>query len=218
MTEDRADSRLFLTLGDQCLSAGLNVRFRAHGNSMQPAICDGDMLHVAPSPADKLRKGDIVLFTDGNNVRAHRLVFADRCHDVYVTRGDAGEQSDPAIQSRHMIGKVLAKEEVSNNRLRLVPLCGPRAGARLFGWKARRIASRFVKRGTGRSVILPFLLLLLGASAMFAQVAVDSTTSASSRITGTAPTLTFAHTTAGANRLLVVGVSINLTNSATTTV
>src|SRR5581483_7339738 len=124
MNEDRADSRLFLTLGDQCWSAGLNVRFRAHGNSMYPAICDGDIVHVAPASADKLKKGDIVLFTDANVVRAHRLIAADSAHDVYVTRGDAGEQSDAPIQSCQIIGKVLAKEEVGNNGLRLVPLCG----------------------------------------------------------------------------------------------
>jgi uncharacterized repeat protein (TIGR01451 family) len=65
---------------------------------------------------------------------------------------------------------------------------------------------------------LGLLLFLLAAPYSVAQVAVDSTTSSSAIMTGIGnPTLTFAHTTsAAANRLLVVGISINITNAPTT--
>ena len=66
------------------------------------------------------------------------------------------------------------------------------------------------------------LMLLHAAAYSHAQVAVDATTSSSAELTGNATrTLTFAHTTTntGANLvLLLVGVSINITNAPATTV
>ena len=64
------------------------------------------------------------------------------------------------------------------------------------------------------------LLLFLAATMLRAQVAVDSTSSAGRERTG-AGTVTnnFTHTTgAGANRLLIVGVSMNITNAPATAV
>lgn len=67
--------------------------------------------------------------------------------------------------------------------------------------------------------VFSLLLVLLAASSSIAQVAVDATTSGSATLTGAGtPTLTVAHTTAGTNRLMLVGVSINITNSAATSV
>jgi uncharacterized repeat protein (TIGR01451 family) len=68
--------------------------------------------------------------------------------------------------------------------------------------------------------VLGLLLLLGAATPARAQVAVDATTSATGDQAGTGTTaLTFAHTTTTTgNRLLIVGVSINLTNSTGTTV
>jgi uncharacterized repeat protein (TIGR01451 family) len=69
-------------------------------------------------------------------------------------------------------------------------------------------------------IILGLLLMLGMATAVQAQVAVDAWTSTTGDQAGTGTTaLTFAHTTTNtANRLLIVGVSINLTNSPGTTV
>lgn len=70
------------------------------------------------------------------------------------------------------------------------------------------------------SLVVAFVLLH-AATYSHAQVAVDATTNSSAELTGNATrTLTFAHTTTttGANLLLLVGVSINITNAPATTV
>jgi uncharacterized repeat protein (TIGR01451 family) len=51
-----------------------------------------------------------------------------------------------------------------------------------------------------------------------AGVLVDSTTSTGTTVTGATPTITLAHTTAGSNRAMVVGVSINISNNTAATV
>ena len=67
-----------------------------------------------------------------------------------------------------------------------------------------------------------------GATSNWSQVAisikpytvstVDSTTNAGADVTGATPTVAFTHTTAGTNRLLVVGVSMNITGNTGATV
>ena len=89
MTEDEAHSTLFGDLSQRLLSMGLGFRFQARGTSMEPAIRDGDLLQVMPVVAEELGRGDIVLFADGANFRAHRLVVVDRVRGIFVTRGDS---------------------------------------------------------------------------------------------------------------------------------
>ena len=59
------------------------------------------------------------------------------------------------------------------------------------------------------------LLPLFSAPAVRAQVAVDSTSTGQAELTRLANTLTFAHTTTGTNLLLVVGVSMNISQQNT---
>jgi uncharacterized repeat protein (TIGR01451 family) len=205
---------------------------------MQPVIQDGEMLHVQPVAAEQLRKGDIVLFANGGRHTAHRLIFADPAHDVFVTKGDAGPEMDAILHSREILGKVIAKEENSGGRSRVLPLCGVHANVRSFGRKARNLSSRtlrlvlgerstaalrnFVSTKTFASGLWMFLLFpaLLSPAVLFGQVAVDASTAAGTRLTNAAPTLTFNHTTTatGTNLVLVVGVSIDIANNTTATV
>ena len=65
---------------------------------------------------------------------------------------------------------------------------------------------------------LSYLLSLLTcffiwSSMVFGQVALDSATSIGQQVSGATPSITLPHTTAGTNRVLVVGVSINITNN-----
>jgi len=240
MAEDKPHSKLFGFLSQSLLSGGLGLRFQARGRSMQPAIRDGEILHVQPVAIKELRKGDIVLFANGANYTAHRLVVADHAGDVFVTKGDAGAEMDGVLRGHEILGKVIAKEkeEDSGGRIRIVPLSGVRARMRHLGAKARSLASRAMRRVSGqkstatlrnlipekvmssRLWIFLLLVLLLGPSVLFGQVAVDATTSNGARLTNAAPTLTFNHTTTavGTNLVLVVGVSINITNNTTATV
>ena len=235
--EDKGHSQLFGLLSQALLSDGLGFRFRARGRSMAPAIRDGDLVHVRPVVIEKLRRGDIVLFADDRGFRAHRLVFVDRGRDVFITRGDAGVEIDVALSSPQLLGKVVAKEEAVAGRVRIVQLCGMSARVRVFAARARCWGSRVVRqlpicrsaekttqlaprtpRSRGRTWFLPLLALLIAPASMFGQVGIDSTTSSGQQVSGAAPTVTLAHTSTGTNLVLIVGVSINITNNTGATV
>ena len=145
MAEDRAHSTLFGLLVRSLLSKGLGVRFRAHGRSMQPTIQDGDILHVKPVPAKNLRRGDIVLFAEGMSYKAHRLISVDLDQGVFMTRGDAGRETDGALQAGQIMGRVVAKEENSDGRTRVVRLDGKRARVRLLARGMRARTGRLVR-------------------------------------------------------------------------
>jgi uncharacterized repeat protein (TIGR01451 family) len=235
---DKGHSQLFGLLSQALLSDGLGFRFRACGRSMAPAIRDGDLLHVRPVVIEKLRRGDIVLFADGRGFRAHRLVFVDRGRDVFLTRGDAGVEIDGALSSPQLLGKVVAKEEEdAAGRVHIVQLCGMSARVRVFAARARCWGSRVVRRlpicrraekttqfarralrFAGRSWLLPLLAVLIAPTSLLGQVGIDSATSIGQQVSGAAPTITLAHTSAGTNLVLVVGVSINITNNIGATV
>jgi uncharacterized repeat protein (TIGR01451 family) len=203
---------------------------------MEPAIRDGEFLWVEPCLPGGLRKGDVVLFSDGATFRAHRLIVADAERDLFITRGDAGSGNDEALCARQLLGKVVAKQR-TEQPMRAVRLEGMRWQARLFAgrvgrrsrWVARNIAGdravQILKALVPRlshlslSIGLLLLLALVAPSVSSAQVVLDSASSAGAEVTGATPTVSFTHTTsATANRVLVVGVSINLVNSSSAAV
>src|SRR5579864_5777213 len=92
-----ADSKLFEQLVCPLLDQGLSVRFEARGASMSPAIRDGEVVEVTPVIVAKLRKDDIVLAKTNVGFRLHRIVLADAARDLFITRGDCGQQNDPAL-------------------------------------------------------------------------------------------------------------------------
>jgi uncharacterized repeat protein (TIGR01451 family) len=232
---DRPQSKLFAELARELLAAGSGIRFQARGASMSPAIRDGEIVHVKPEVPGDLRRGDIVLINVEGRLCLHRLVVADVKRDVFITRGDCGLQDDPAVSGEEVLGVAEVKEvRVGRGMIRAklkgvrgrVARCaarGQRVLTRLFGGTAQ-VPPRAdaVARGV-RSifpVILGLMFLLGAATAARAQVAVDATTSGSADATGTATVaVTVSHTTTTtADRLLIVGVSINLTNSTGATV
>jgi uncharacterized repeat protein (TIGR01451 family) len=217
-----ADSKLFEEVVRPLLEQGLNVRFQALGASMSPAIGDGEVVEVTPVIVTKLRKDDIVLAKSHAGFRLHRIVAADPGKDVFITRGDCGQQDDPALKAEQILGLARAKEvRVGRNivqaRFRGVGGWMLRSAAR-----AQYVCGKVLGKSAGlvspakQSSLLGLfcLLLLFTATSLSAQVAVDATTSASATLTGPGnQTLTFGHTTsAAANTLLIVGVSMNITN------
>jgi hypothetical protein len=97
MNDCGADSKLFEELTRDLLERGIGVRFRARGASMSPAIRDGEIVEITPVIVSKLRKDDIVLAKSKYGFRLHRIVYANPANDVFVTRGDCGQQNDPAL-------------------------------------------------------------------------------------------------------------------------
>ncbi len=237
--QDRPQSMAFETLARELLSDGKEIRFQARGASMSPAIRDGEIVLVKAAVPAELRRGDIVLAKGDMGFRLHRLVVADAERDVFITRGDCGRQDDPAVSSREIFGIARAKEVRVGQRNIPVKFSGVggavlRGTARaqyllekalaMTGPRSRPAAvrSRNSRPAKIRLAVLGVFCVLLLAARAYSQVAVDASTNGSAELTGgggNTATLSFNHTTtATANRVLVVGVSINITNAATTTV
>src|SRR5277367_4504640 len=89
----RATSQ-FATLCEAALQRGLQVRFLAHGQSMQPNVLNGDAVIAEPVAASELRRGDIALTLGAHGVLLHRVIGLDPKTNRIVTRGDAGQQDD----------------------------------------------------------------------------------------------------------------------------
>lgn len=100
------------------LKAGETVRFRPHGNSMQPRIKSGQLCTVEPlgsPPEASLAPGDVVLCTVGGRQFLHLLSA--------VTGGSKGAPKDKRyqisnnkghvngyVQIRHIYGKLVKVE------------------------------------------------------------------------------------------------------------
>ena len=235
MTNSGSDSEGFEALCRELLNQGLCVRFEAGGASMSPIIRDREIVYVTPVIVSKLRKGDIVLTKGHSGFRVHRLVFLDLDKNLFITRGDCGQQDDPPVRSDQILGVVLAKEVRLGEKMVVAKLKG--IGGKLLQGAARgqRVAGKLLRTTRGRRPsgaagkkanallgTLGLIFVLSAATSSRAQVAVDtspSTNTTAELIGAGTKTLTFNHTTsATANRALLVGVSMNITNSPTTTV
>jgi uncharacterized repeat protein (TIGR01451 family) len=225
MTDSGSDSRLFEDLTRDLLQQGVGVRFRARGASMSPAIRDGEMVYITPVIVSKLRKDDIVLTKSENGFRLHRIVLADYANDAYITRGDCGRQDDPPLSGSQILGLAQAKEVRVGRSSVQAELRG------IGGWVLRSAARGQVlgKRLWSRvlspvSALFPMgmvlCLLLSVAAPVRAQVVLDATSSSTAMMTGAGNhTLTFNHaTSATANRLLLVGISMNISGVTGATV
>jgi uncharacterized repeat protein (TIGR01451 family) len=229
MTDPESDSARFEAISRELLNRGLSVRFEARGASMSPCIRDGEIVYVTAVIVSKLRKGDIVLLKSNDGFRVHRLVVADAAKDFFVTRGDCGQEDDPAVRGNQILGAVVAKEVKLGKKLVRTNLKG--IGGKLLRGAARAqyLSGKLLRGATrssrsGKNIILVlgwWLAVLLAASSSHGQVAVDAETNGNAELKGTGTkTLTVAHTTAtaGKNLLLVVGVSMNITSAPTTAV
>ena len=110
MIENGADTRLFEEVARPLLSQGLSVRFQARGGSMSPAIRDGEVVEVIPTNVTELHEGDIVLARTEHGFRLHRIVLADPAQDRFITRGDCGQEDDPALTGAQILGIAQSKE------------------------------------------------------------------------------------------------------------
>ena len=239
MTNSPAASAQFEAVCRELLSRGLGVRFEARGASMSPCIRNGEIVHVTAVIVSKLRKDDIVLVKSNDGFRVHRLVAADYPNDLFITRGDCGQQDDPAVRGDQILGLAVAKEVKLGQKMVRAKFKGMsgrvlRGAARsqyllenVFGristgsprTSSQRAASKKIR---SRALLgICGLLLFLSASDSRAQVAVDSHSSIAAEETGNnTRQITFAHTTTttGTNLLLLVAVSINITSATATTV
>ena len=229
MTDIESDSARFEALGRELLNSGHSVRFEAHGRSMSPCIRDGQIVHVTGVIVSKLRKGDIVLTKGHSGFLVHRLVVTDHSKNLFITRGDCGQQNDPPVSGDQILGIVVAKEVKLGKKIVRTNLKGIRGRLLQAAARGQHIATKLLRlaasqgshasRGGKPNLIAMLgLLFVLLATPARAQVAVDSTSSTSADLVGSGTkALTFAHTTtATANRVLLVSVAMNVANAPTT--
>jgi hypothetical protein len=230
MIEDRTQSRAFGAIANELVAAGLNFRFQARGRSMLPAIRDGEILHVQPVDTATIRVADLVLFKDGAGFKAHRVVRTQG--GVFVTRGDAGLESDNAIRGSQIMGKIIAKECAETGRMMALDGFVPRM--KFFASEGKRFISRQIRRRgpDAHSALLIAALalaILISPNDATAQqtiggVALDNANSQAFTVgsngstcaagTGTTWNCSFTHTTnsvalSASTGLLLVGFSIN---------
>ncbi|MGC1645666.1 MAG: S24/S26 family peptidase, partial [Candidatus Sulfotelmatobacter sp.] len=181
INEDRPQSRLFETITRELLRSGNGIRFQARGASMSPAIRDGEIVHVKCAVPSGLRKGDIVLVKGEMGFRLHRLVLADAERDVFITRGDCGQQDDPAVSAEEIVGVAVVKEVRVGRRMVRAKLnglggrvlCGAACGQRVakgFLDRARGSKSRTRKDSCSFPSLWPLLFMLLAVTYSNAQV------------------------------------------------
>jgi hypothetical protein len=139
MTNDRADSATFSQLAGELLARGVSFRFQAKGRSMLPTIADGDMLHIESANLDSFKVGDIVLFKQGAEFKAHRIVGKHR--ELFSTRGDAGVDIDE-IGPEQIVGRGISKECRDSGRT--ISISGPIARAEFFWLELRRRVHRLL--------------------------------------------------------------------------
>jgi hypothetical protein len=231
MIEDRTESRMFEQVVRDLVASGLGFRFKARGRSMLPTIGDGDILQVERVDTATIRVGDILLFKQGREFKAHRVI--QRRRNVFVTRGDAGLEAD-TISGGEIVGKIVAKECAETGRRVVLQGIVPRLNH--FSSELRRAISGRIRRSRilpGACVLITislFLALLavpLPAWSQLGGVALDNLNSrafvaggnsTTCPATPTGQTTTFVcsfnHTTniggANSNSLLVIGISLNI--------
>lgn len=96
----------------ELLRGGYTARFRATGDSMDPAIRNGEYVHVEPCAAAEVRRGQILLIDASRGLTAHRLVRMRRAEGEtwLITRGDNSLRNDPPARAAQLLGKVIAVE------------------------------------------------------------------------------------------------------------
>ncbi len=121
------------------LDAGHMARFVARGDSMHPAIRDGEAVYVERCKSPLL-VGDVVLARAARGLTAHRIVrLQQRRGSVeIITRGDNCFRNDPPFTRGELVGRVVSVER-NGRQMRLFdkPLTGFRLSLRtLMYWTA----------------------------------------------------------------------------------
>ncbi len=137
----------------EVLGKGVPFRFEARGESMHPAVRDGDILTVAPLGGRPLRPGDIVAFVHPGTggVRVHRVVALE--DGGFVLKGDNALGADPRVGPAGILGRVVGLERDGRpRRLEPSPLAAAVARLSRTPWFTRvvRRARRALLRPGGR--------------------------------------------------------------------
>jgi signal peptidase I len=132
--EGRNVKALTCDLAGEILRSSGSLRLRVTGWSMLPTVWPGDTLVVEPVSTDSVSEGDIVMFSRGQRLVAHRVTKICGAGEVQ-TQGDAVPRPDAPVAQREVLGKVSA---IMRNGKRIEPSRHLRSSARAIAAVLRR--------------------------------------------------------------------------------
>ncbi|MBS0458446.1 MAG: S24/S26 family peptidase [Proteobacteria bacterium] len=91
-----------VALAQEALQRFGQLRFRALGNSMLPAIAPGDLLVFRKAATTDLAPGQVVLVRRDDALVAHRLL--SRHGDMLTTMGDSLSVADAPVHASQLLG------------------------------------------------------------------------------------------------------------------
>ena len=115
-------SPLVLEVAQDILHEGYGVLLKTRGYSMVPIIRSSGLIQVDPARPEDLLLGDIVVYRQGDQVVAHRLVAKrQQGEDLRLfTRGDAFSwQSREEIRPEQVLGRVTAVQNRRGRQIRI---------------------------------------------------------------------------------------------------
>ncbi len=123
----RYADELLWDIGEELLSQGGLMTFRAPGGSMAPFIRHQDAVLIRPCKAEEVTLGDIILYerlddrhwnvSGGNKVKGHRVIhrFLGRkkigSQKLLITKGDANLDCDLPVLPEQVRGKVIVVQK-----------------------------------------------------------------------------------------------------------
>lgn len=105
-------------LGATLLAEGKNIRIKAHGYSMYPAIRPGSLIIIEPiSRKGKPSEGEIIAIRREQGLIVHRLtrVIIKDSVRYYIARGDSNAYADNPITIDKIVGRVIGSESTGEN-------------------------------------------------------------------------------------------------------
>jgi hypothetical protein len=87
------------------LQTGRGVRFTATGASMGPVIRDGDVVTIGPCTGERLRPGDVALYSTPRGLTLHRVLR--RRGALLLVRGDALDSQGELVSASAVIGRLV---------------------------------------------------------------------------------------------------------------
>lgn len=109
------------------------LRLRVSGASMEPTIADGEIVRVRPVNAEQIKRGDVIVFHEEGRLVAHRVsrVLKSSGETLFVTRGDAVQESDLPVSTDRVLG-VIDSVERGGTAVRLRPRPAAGVSARII--------------------------------------------------------------------------------------
>lgn len=92
----------------EALTRGRRVRLGFGGTSMQPLLCEGDVIEVWAPPRPP-RTGDVVLYLSGDALVAHRVLAPSADGTALLVKGDFTSGNPERLDRDRVLGIVAAR-------------------------------------------------------------------------------------------------------------